>query len=68
MGRALLECPFPIEMITSFVSFTRSPRLRAKQPSIGLFVDLEVKLINGPTFINDRLILEREIVGLGESR
>ena len=58
------------EMINPFVSFTRSllPTLSAKQPSIGLFADLEVKLINGPIFINEDYILEREIVGLGESR
>ena len=58
----------PIEMINPFVSFTRSLLPRAKQPSIGLFADLEVKLINGPIFINEDYILEREIVGLGESR
>ena len=58
----------PIEMINPFVSFTRSLLPRAKQPSIGLFADLEVKLINGPIFTNEDYILQREIVGLGESR
>ena len=63
-GRPIL----PFEMINPLVSYTRSLLPRAKQPSIGLFADLQVKLINGPIFVNEEYILEREIVGLGESR
>jgi hypothetical protein len=58
----------PFEMINPLVSYTRSLLPRAKQPSIGLFADLQVKLINGPILVNEEYILEREIVGLGESR
>ena len=58
----------PFEMINPFVSYSRSLLPRAKQPSIGLFADLQVKLINGPILVNEEYILEREIVGLGESR
>lgn len=58
----------PIEMVNPFVSFTADILPQAKQPSIGLFADLEIKMINGPLFVGEQYLLEREIVGLGETR
>ncbi len=58
----------PIEMINPLVSFKFNDLLQAKQPSIGLFADLEIKLINGPLLVGQEYLLEKEVVGLGESR
>lgn len=37
-------------------------------PSIGLFLDLEVRLVTGPLFVGQEYVLEREVVALGQSR
>ena len=39
-----------------------------RQPSLGLFIDLEVRMIDGPVFVDHPYRIDREIVGLGESR
>ena len=39
-----------------------------KGPAVGLFADQEIKIINGPLFVNKTYRLEREIVTLSESR
>ena len=35
---------------------------------LGLFLDLEVRLLDGPVFVGQPYAVESEIVGLGESR
>src|SRR3954467_1835176 len=37
-------------------------------PALGLFLDLEVRIIHGPVFVGEPYAIESEIVGLGESR
>lgn len=37
-------------------------------PAVGLFIDLEVRMVNGPLFVGDEYELVHEIVGLGQSR
>ena len=34
----------------------------------GLFLDLEIRLVNGPVFVGQEYTLSREIVGVGQSR
>ncbi len=58
----------PTEMISPLVGFTSSGLKGPKGPSIGLFADLEVRLIKGPLFVGQEYELEREVVGLGESK
>lgn len=58
----------PTEMISPLVGFTKSGLAGPKGPSIGLFADLEVRLIKGPLFVGQEYALEREVVGLGESK
>lgn len=59
----------PMEMISPLVTHTSSGlKSHAKGPAIGLFADLEIRKIKGPLFVGQNYILEREIVGLGESR
>jgi len=63
-GKAIL----PTEMISPLVGHTKSGLASAKGPSIGLFADLEVRMIKGPLFVGQEYLLEREVVGLGESK
>ncbi|MGB3624319.1 MAG: hypothetical protein WA989_00725, partial [Henriciella sp.] len=35
---------------------------------IGLFADLEIKMVNGPLFVGETYRLKREIVALSQSR
>jgi hypothetical protein len=58
----------PTEMISPLVGFTQNGLKGPKGPSIGLFADLEVRLIKGPLFVDQEYELEREVVGLGESK
>jgi hypothetical protein len=59
----------PIEMLSVLTgSVSRSSGFRVRQPSLGLFIDLEVRLLNGPVFVGRPYRLEREIVGLGASK
>ena len=39
-----------------------------RSPALGLFLDLEVRLLDGPVFVDQHYALEREIVGLSQSR
>jgi hypothetical protein len=39
-----------------------------KSPSIGLFADLEIRMFDGPLFVDEEYLLRREIVALSESR
>jgi hypothetical protein len=41
---------------------------KARGPAVGLFIDLEVRIINGPLFVDHEYELVHEIVGLGQSR
>jgi len=63
-GKAIM----PTEMVSPFVGSTASGLTGPKGPSIGLFADLEVRMIKGPLFVGQDYILEREVVGLGESK
>ena len=62
-GKAII----PTEMISSLVGHTPNGLPGPKGPSIGLFADLEIKMIKGPLFVGQEYQLEREVVGLGES-
>ncbi len=62
-GRPIL----PIEMV-SVLSEKAGAHFPARGPALGLFVDLEVRLVNGPVFVGQEYAVERELVGLGQSR
>lgn len=59
----------PLEMISVLVEYT-SPKARfpVRQPVIGLFADLEIRMIDGPLFVGEDYLLRREIVALSESK
>jgi hypothetical protein len=62
-GRAVV----PFEMISVLANKT-SGEFPVRGPVMGLFLDLEIRLLDGPVFVDQAYSLEREIVGLGQSR
>jgi hypothetical protein len=62
-GRAVL----PTEMI-SVLAFKTGGIWPVRGPALGLFLDLEIRLLNGPLFVDQAYEIEREVVGLSESR
>jgi acyl dehydratase len=59
----------PLEMLSVLVSsFSTKTGMVVRQPSVGLFIDLEVKLVNGPVLVGQPYRVEWEIVALGSSR
>jgi hypothetical protein len=64
-GRAVI----PLEMISVLTQYTSAQSgFRTKGPAIGLFAAQEIKMINGPLFVDHPYKLEREIIALSESR
>ena len=62
-GRAVV----PMEMIS--VLANKSGRgFPVRGPALGLFLDLEIRLVNGPVFVEQDYRIKREIVGLSQSR
>jgi hypothetical protein len=57
----------PMEMI-SVLSQKSGPAWPVRAPVLGLFLDLEVRLIQGPVFVDQAYELHREVVGLSQSR
>ncbi len=59
----------PLEMLSVLSHSTgRDSGFSARQPSVGLFIDLEVKLLAGPVLVGRAYRLERELLALGASR
>jgi hypothetical protein len=57
----------PVEMIS--VLANKSGRgWPVRTPVLGLFLDLEIRLLRGPVFVDQEYEVEREIVGLSQSR
>jgi len=57
----------PMEML-SVLANKVGERWPIRQPSLGLFLDLEVRLEGSPVFVDETYVVEREIVGLSQSR
>lgn len=57
----------PFEMI-SVLTNKIGDRWPVRQPSLGLFLDLEVRVHGTPLFTDTTYVVEREVVGLSQSR
>ena len=57
----------PTEML-SVLAHKAGPHLPIRRPSVGLFIDLEVRYIDGPVFVGRSYRLDHQVVGLGQSR
>ncbi len=63
-GRAII----PIEMISVLLGSTsQQARLRGRTPAVGLFAGQQIRLLQGPLFVDQPYALEREIIALSES-
>ncbi len=59
----------PIEMLSVLTNSTsKHSGFAARQPSIGLFIDLEVRLLGRPVLVGHTYRVDREIVAMGASR
>lgn len=64
-GRAIV----PLEMISVLAEYSsHEAKWPVNGPAVGLFADLEIKLIDGPLFVGEPYRIEREIAALSESR
>ena len=58
----------PLEMFSVWTNaWSKDAGFTARQPSMGLFIDLEVKLLAGPVLVGRRYGLTRELLALGAS-
>jgi hypothetical protein len=57
----------PMEMI-SVLAHKGGPRWPLRGPVLGLFLDMEVDLVDGPVLVGRDYRLDRELIGLGQSR
>lgn len=62
-GAAIL----PFEM-ASVLSGKAGGQFPVRGPALGLFLDLEVRMVAGPLLVGHEYVLEREVVGLSQSR
>jgi hypothetical protein len=62
-GRPIL----PIEMI-SVLAQKSGHEFRIRGPAIGLFLDLEIRLEGAPLFVDQDYSIEREVIGVSQSK
>jgi len=61
-------CPIlPFEMY-SVLAHKAGARLPVRGPAVGLFIDLEVRAIDGPLFVGETYRLEHAVLAVGQSR
>ena len=59
----------PFEMMSVLThAFAKGAGFSARQPSVGLFIDLEVKMLAGPVLVGKSYRLTRELLALGSSK
>ena len=64
-GKAVI----PFEMISVLAEYSsHTAKWPVKGPAVGLFADLEIRMIEGPLLVGEDYTLNREIVTLSESR
>lgn len=64
-GRAVI----PFEMISVLAEYSsHTAKWPVKGPAVGLFADLEIRMIDGPLLVGEDYALSREVVTLSESR
>lgn len=57
----------PTEML-SVLAFKQGPSFPVRRPALGLFIDLEVRYVDGPVFVGRPYRIHHRLVGLGQSR
>ncbi len=57
----------PTEMI-SVIAHQSNAHFAVRGPAIGLFVDLEIRYVDGPVFVGQPYLIEHTIVGIAQSK
>jgi hypothetical protein len=57
----------PTEMI-SVIAHQSNAHFPVRSPAIGLFVDLEVRFVDGPVFVGQPYLVEHTLVGVGQTK
>ncbi len=57
----------PTEMI-SVIAHQSGAHFPVRGPAIGLFIDLEVRFVDGPVFVGQPYVIEHTLVGIGQSK
>jgi hypothetical protein len=57
----------PTEMI-SVIAHRSSAHFPVRGPAIGLFIDLEVRFVDGPVFVGRPYLIEHTLVGIGQTK
>lgn len=57
----------PTEMI-SVIAHQSNAHFPVRGPAIGLFIDLEVRFVDGPVFVDQPYRIEHTIVGIGQTK
>jgi hypothetical protein len=57
----------PAEMVSVLMQYVPN-ELPVREPSVGLFIDQEIRFLQGPVLASTNYELERTVVALGESR
>ena len=57
----------PTEML-SVLAHQRGPSLPIRRPSVGLFIDLEVRYVDGPVFVGRTYDITHRVLQVGQSR
>ncbi len=64
-GRPIL----PFEMLSVLTQYTSwKSKFPVRQPVVGLFANQEIRLLDGPLFVGESYLLDREVILLSESR
>ncbi|MGO9935995.1 MAG: hypothetical protein ACLPV8_29920 [Steroidobacteraceae bacterium] len=59
----------PLEMISVLMQYSsRANTFKTRGPAVGLFADQEIRLLDGPVFVDEPYEIEREIVFMSGSR
>ena len=59
----------PTEMVSVLAEYSnREAGFPVKGPAVGLFADLEIRMIDGPLFVGENYLLRREVAALAESK
>jgi hypothetical protein len=57
----------PTEMI-SVIAHRSDIHLPVRGPAIGLFIDLEVRFVDGPVFVDQPYLVDHTVVGVGQTK
>jgi hypothetical protein len=58
----------PWELVSVLTQYSTPGLLPVREPSVALFLDLQVRMIDGPVLVGQEYGVQRRVIALGESR